>query len=173
MTKLKGRALLNAPPPPNNATKNKTSVRPIFYKVSEVIYTARRMFGLPIKLNNDFLPWGYDSILEVDGAKYAIPNDEAFKLLVQGKYLLKDSSFRKLGLWLGHELHLAGYNFQYVRNYNPNRGMSEQSVNRIYKFYTPQDACVLPLDEREQLYRLEIESSGVDCQALAGYTSQT
>lgn len=152
-----------------NPHKNKVSIRPIFFHVREVLYIARRMYALPIPTaNGDFLPWGYDSILTVEDKKWAMPNDAAFRVLVAGKYVLKESSYRNTGSWLAQELDRIGYNFDYIKNYNPMRGVSEQSVNRIYKYYCPQDECLLPIDEREEAYRLEIQNAGLDLSIIRG-----
>lgn len=145
-----------------NSLKNNTGCRPIFYKSSEVVYTLRRMYGLIVPLKNkNHLPWGYDSYITHETGRWAIPNDEAFQLLVQGKHLLKETSFRKLGSWLGQALININYNFEYVHNYNPSKGLSEQSINRIYKYYRPEDVCMLELHERERCYEAELQRQGV------------
>ena len=150
--------------------------RPAYQSTRELIYTLRRMYALPLQITTRYLPWGYDSIVELEEfdveqqcqvtRKYAMPNDSAFKLLVQGKYLINTSSYRKVGAWLGEAFLQAGYDFSHVKGYNPQRGVSEASINRLYTLYSPEDTCVLNLHDRQQAYRLRLESTECDLESL-------
>jgi hypothetical protein len=150
--------------------------RPAFQSSRELLYALRRMYGLPLQITTRFLPWGYDSIVELEQfdpetqqevtRKYALPNDQAFKLLVQGKYLIDASSYRKVGAWLGESFIQMGYDFSHVRGYNPEQGLSVASINRLYTLYCPEDVCVLPLNERQQAYELRFQSTGCNLESL-------
>lgn len=121
---------------------------------------ARIMYGLPVPLDRSGnAPLGYDSVKEVDGVVLAWPNDEAFKLLVQAKYLMEQSSTRKVAIWLDKELHKIGYDFSLLCKYNKNKRISHTTINGLLKYRPPLDECLLDLDERERIFRVEAKSS--------------
>jgi hypothetical protein len=150
--------------------------RPAFQSSRELIYTLRKMYGLPLQTHTTLLPWGYDKLIEVEvydeedkqerTVKVALPNDDALKLLVQGKYLLQNTSLRKVGIWLAEALTLTDYDFSYVRGFNKEKGISIASIDRLYKLYTPEDVCVLPLEERYEAYRLRLQSTDFDTRLI-------
>ena len=79
--------------------------RPDFNSLSDMLRTARLMYGLPVVQDNPTMcPIGYDSVRTIDGVNYCWPNEEAFKILVQTKYLLAQTSYRKVQGWLDREL---------------------------------------------------------------------
>lgn len=170
----------NAPVKPYTTLKKKgqQAFRPAFQSTRELIYTLRKMYGLPLQTHTTLLPWGYDRLVEVQqfnpelndtvAIRLAIPNDEALKILVQGKYLLQQSSIAKVGKWLTQSFELINYDFSYAKSYNPETGISVASVDRLYKLYTPDDTCVLPLYERQRAYQLRLQSTDCDIGLIEG-----
>lgn len=130
-----------------------------FRNIAGVLRTACRMYGMPFPRDKQNLPLGYDSFCVIDNKVWCWPNDEAFKLLVKAKYLLKGASVARVSHWLDKELTRIGYDFRAVRGYNPLKGLAPSSLYRLMQYYTPDDNCVLPLDEREILFRVEVEDS--------------
>lgn len=128
-------------------------------QLSTVLRTAARMYGLPVPMDKWTLPLGYDSYVMIDGKRWSYPNDEAFKILVRAKYLLRSASIVRVTIWIENEFKRIGYNFMGVRGYNPKRGLSPSSIFRLMKYFRPLDECVLPLDERQIIFRTEIEST--------------
>lgn len=129
-----------------------------FSSLAPVLRAAARMYGLPVPLERSHLPLGYDSLVSIDGVQWCFPNDEAFKVLVRAKHLLKHGSFVRVAAWLDKELKTIGYDFRGVRGYNPSRGIAPMSLFRVIKYFTPRDVCVLPLHERREIFRAEIEA---------------
>lgn len=125
---------------------------------AEVLRTAARMYGMPIPRDKTHLPLGYDKIVVIDDVQWCWPNDEAFKLLVRAKYLIPSATLARVTAWLDKALTDIGYDFRGVKGYNPERGLSPSSICRLMQNYAPTDRCVLSLDERQRLFRLEIES---------------
>lgn len=118
------------------------------------------MYALPVAQEQpNACPLGYDSVREIDGVIYCWPNDEAFKVLVQAKYLMAQSATRKVSLWLGRELIKMKYNFSLTKNYNEKAGLSHTVLATIMKQRRPFDECLLPLDERERIFRIETARS--------------
>jgi len=114
------------------------------------------MYALPVVQEQpNCCPLGYDSTREIDGIIYCWPNEEAFKLLVQSKYLMSQSSVRKISLWIGRELQKIKYDFSLTKNYNEKAGLSHTVLAYIMKHRRPFDECLLPLDERERIFRVE------------------
>jgi hypothetical protein len=127
--------------------------------LGDVLRTAARMYGLPVPMESWILPLGYDSYVTIDGKRWSYPNDEAFKILVRAKYLLRTASIARVTVWVENELKKIGYNFMGIRAYNPKRGIAPSSLFRVMKYYRPLDECVLPLHERQIIFRAEIEST--------------
>lgn len=154
--------------------KDNISVRPVWKKTAELLHVARRMYALPVQVQNStWCPLGYDRLIELDGDTYAFPNDEAFKGLVRAKHYLPDSSYRKIADWLTWYLNDIEYNFEYTHRYNPAKGVSAQTLMRTMKYHRPLDECLLPIDERNRLFRIEVESSEVDLDAIRrGHTKE-
>src|SRR5436190_24340672 len=89
--------------------RSKELLQPNLESAPEVLFRARMMYGLTIARQvGCYTPLGYDKV-RVYKKKYKttivnrqllIPNDEAFILLVKGKYLIKEFSVQDVVDWL-------------------------------------------------------------------------
>lgn len=127
-------------------------------ELDRTIRTARMMYGLPILLKTDDLPFGYDTVKTDADGTWAMPNDDAFKLLVKAKHFKQYSAARKVTSWLNVELQKITYDTSTIRNYNPKTGLHHSGIAVLLKTRPPVDECLLPLYERERIFRIEIQS---------------
>ena len=133
---------------------------------------ARMMYALPLFMSpNGKMPFGYDRVIEVEHPQLKvmkpllIPHDKTFELLVMCKYMKQYCGWKQVTAWLNREMALNVTDYDWDAFYKFHRkkertevGIRFTALEHLMNERPPLDICVLPLDERERIFRAEIKS---------------